>query len=65
MKRYGNLWERIVRWENLILAARKASRSKRDRRAVQYFDHYLEFMLVKLQRELQEGTYTPGGFSTH
>lgn len=65
MKRYGNLWDRIISWENLVLAARKAQRGKRDRDSVQRFNFRQENELLRLQRELQNHTYRPGKFSTH
>jgi RNA-directed DNA polymerase len=65
MKRYGGLWQRLVSWENLLLAARKARRGKRDRPCVQQFEFNQENQLLALQRELVEGTYRPGGFTTH
>ena len=65
MKRYGNLWDQVVSWDNLILAARKARRGKRDRVAVQRFEFDLERQLLALGQELKEGTYRPGGFTTH
>jgi len=65
MKRYGNLWDGIISWENLVLAARKAQRGKRDRDSVQRFNFRQESELLTLQRELQSHTYRPGGFRTH
>lgn len=65
MKRYGNLWPSFVSWENLLLAARKARRGKRDRPVVRDFDFDLERNLLDLQRELDSGNYRPGKFSTH
>ena len=65
MKRYGGLWERVIAWENLRLAARKARRGKRDRACVQHFEFDLEKNLLALRLELAEGTYRPGPFSTH
>ena len=65
MKRYGNLWEKLVSWDNLLRAARKARRGKRDRAAVQRFEFDVETNLLAIQRELSEGTYRPGGFTTH
>lgn len=65
MKRYGNLWDRIISWENLVLAARKAQRGKRDRDSVQRFNFRQESELLTLQRELQNHTYRPGLFRTH
>jgi hypothetical protein len=65
VRRYGGLWDRLVSWENLLLAARKARRGKRDRACVQRFEFDLERKLLALQRELCEGTYRPGPFRTH
>ncbi len=65
MKRYGGLWEQVVSWDNMLLAARKARRGKRDRAAVQRFEFDLERQLLSLQRRLVDGVYRPGGFSTH
>jgi retron-type reverse transcriptase len=65
MKRYGNLWERIVCWENLVLASRKAQRGKRRRVAVQLFNFDLEHELLVVQRELDSGDYRPGLFRSH
>lgn len=65
MKRYGNLWERIITWENLVLGARKAQRGKRDRLSVQSFNFNQERELLKVQRELRDGSYRPGQFRTH
>ena len=65
MKRVGNLWQSVVAWENLLLAARKAQRSKPDRASVQRFNFNQEGELLTLQRELCDGTYRPGPFTTH
>lgn len=65
MKRYGGLWEQVLSWPNLVEAARKAARGKRNRLAVQRFNFGQEFELLRLWRELENGTYRPGGFRTH
>lgn len=65
MKRHGDLWDRLVGWDNLFLAARKARRGKRSREVVQRFEFGLERHLLRLQRQLQDGTYRPGTFTTH
>lgn len=46
-------------------AARKARRGKRDRAAVRRFEFDQEYMLLRLARELEDGTYRPGAFRTH
>ena len=65
MKRYGGLWEHVVSWDNLLLAARKARRGKRDRACVQRFEFNLEGELLRLSDELCSGDYRPGLFRTH
>ena len=56
MKRYGNLWEKIIAFENLYEAHRKAKKGKRYRASVLDFSHNLETELLKLQRDLQTQT---------
>lgn len=65
MKRYGALWQKLVSWENLVLAARKARRGKRSRVSVQAFSFAEEDQLLRIQRELETGTFRPGEFRTH
>jgi hypothetical protein len=65
MKRYGDLWDRLVAWDNLLLAARKARRGKRTSEVVRRFEFHREWYLLRLQRELQDGSYLPGRFTTH
>ena len=65
MKRYNGLWPRVVAWENLLLAARKARRGKRSRSAVQRFEFRREAELLRLQDELLRATYHPGPFRAH
>ena len=62
MKRVGNLWPRLVRFENLLAAASQAQRGKRFRRAVARFNFRLEPELFRLQEELTAKTYRPGAF---
>ncbi|MGK7873887.1 MAG: reverse transcriptase domain-containing protein [Xenococcaceae cyanobacterium] len=64
MKRWGNLWSKIVEFENLLLASRKAQKSKRFRDNVLDFNYNLEGNLLKLQKELQNQTYQPGDYRT-
>jgi retron-type reverse transcriptase len=65
MKRYGQLWEQLIAWPNLLRAARKAQRGKRDRHAVQHFNFTLEVQLLRLSSELIDGRYRPGAFRSH
>ena len=65
MRRYGDLWDSFVRWDNLILAAHKARRGKRHRPVVRRFEFHRERELLRLQRELQADAWRPGPFTTH
>ncbi len=65
MKRHGGLWDDLVRWDNLILAARKARRGKRQNPTVQRFEFKREYELLRLRSELIDGSYRPGAFHTH
>ena len=64
MKRVGHLFEQITSWPNLWLAAYKARRGKRARPNVQWFEFHREWELLRLQRELTAGSYTPSGYRT-
>ena len=61
-KQYTNLFPEIVDFGNLWLAWRKASRGKRGRQATAGFEMTLEDQLIRLQRELKDQTYRPGGY---
>jgi retron-type reverse transcriptase len=65
VRRYGDLWGPFLSWDNLLLAARKARRGKRDRPVVQRFEFRREAELLRLQRELEDGAWQPGPFATH
>ncbi|MDF5733613.1 MAG: RNA-directed DNA polymerase [Rhizonema sp. PD38] len=62
MKRYGNLYSQIVSFENIIIAAKKAQRSKRFRENVLAFNDNLEAELAKLKEELVIKNYQPGNY---
>lgn len=62
MSRIDDLWPRVVSFENLLSAYRKARRGKRERSAVAEFGLDLERELLSLQRELQDGSYRPGAY---
>lgn len=62
MKRIGGLWESVVSFDNLYLAWRKARRGKADRPAVARFALDLEHNLLRLQQQLIERAYQPGGY---
>jgi len=62
MKRYGNFFDRLVSFENLMLAARKAFRGKRHRNVVAGFYFNLENEVIDLKNELITDSYVPRNF---
>lgn len=57
-----NLWDRLVTWDNLLLAAQGASRGKGYRAEVLRFNYRLEENLLDLQRRLLAGEWYPGHY---
>ncbi len=64
MKRFGNLWPRVVGFDALWRAGRKARRGKRLRADVGEFEYQLERNLWRLHDELVNHDYRPGAFHT-
>jgi len=64
LKRRAALLERIIRFDNLLRAAGRAARGKRERPTVARFEFHLERELLALQEELAAGGYRPGAFFT-
>ncbi len=62
MKRIGNLFEEVIRYENLMLAAHKASRRKKMKTSVARFNFHLESEIIDLQEELSGGRYRPHAY---
>jgi RNA-directed DNA polymerase len=58
----GILFPRVINWENLLLAYRKAARGKRGRLAAATFEFQVADRLLALQDELVAGTYRPGPY---
>jgi hypothetical protein len=61
-KRYDNLFPGLVRFTNLWQAYRQAARGKRGKPPVAAFELDLEANLLRLQAELSDRTYRPGGY---
>lgn len=57
-----HLWEKVLEWDNLVLAAREASRHKRCYDAVLRFNARLEDNLIYLREQLRSGQWRPGPF---
>lgn len=62
MRRTGRLFDRLVSFENLLLAAHRARTGKRSRPASAAFQYDLEGELFRLQEELEAGTWRPGTY---
>ena len=56
--------EQLCNWENMLLAYRNASRGKRGRQTTASFEMLLSDNLLELQKELEEQTYRPGGYTS-
>jgi RNA-directed DNA polymerase len=64
MKRIGNLWHKIIGFENLLTASKKAQKGKRFQENVLRFNYDLEAELFDIRDELMEKTYQPGEYKT-
>lgn len=62
MKRHRNFFDRLVTFENLLLAFKKALRGKKARHAAASFYFNLENALLDLRNELITGIYQPLDF---
>lgn len=62
MKRLGDCWDKLISFENLLLAYRKARRGKGRSVEVARFGLDLEKELFLLQQELVHGVYQPGDY---
>jgi retron-type reverse transcriptase len=59
LKRYGYLFDKVVSFDNLLLASKKAFKGKKDKSRIAEFYFNLENELIELQKELKLKTYTP------
>ena len=64
MKTYKNLFPGIISFENLLCAAHKAARGKRENPCVMLFFFKLEENLLHLQDQLVSGYYGTGAYRT-
>ncbi len=64
MKTYKNLYRQITAFENMLEAAQKAQKGKRNRPDAVRFFFKLEDNLFQLQRELEDQTYHPSKYKT-
>ena len=64
MKRYGNLYPQVIKFENILLASRQAQKGKRFRDNILEFNYNLETELIRLQQKLTDKSYQPGAYRT-
>lgn len=64
MKRFGNLFEKIATFDNLLAAFYKARKGKRRKENVAAFEVNLEWELLRLLEELKTDAYRPGSYRT-
>jgi hypothetical protein len=64
MKRYGNLWDSMISFENLLRAAERARRGKRFRPPAARCFFNLARELLRLHEELFAKIYRPGPYRT-
>jgi len=62
MKRVKHLWERVCTFANIAAGAREAMRGKRGKLPGARFFSDWENEVVRLERELRDGTYRPGPY---
>ena len=58
------MYQRLISWENLLLAYQRAAKGKRGHANVAAFEYRLEDHLWQLQRELEAQTYRPGPYAS-
>ena len=63
MKRHGNLWDKIVDYDNLYAAYKAASKGKSKRREVIEFNKDVERNIKKIQELLTSGLYTTSRYT--
>ena len=63
-RRYDKLFDRIATFQALWAAARRAIKGKRNKLVPTAFMANLETEVLRLERELRDGSYRPGGYVT-
>ena len=64
MKRFGNLYDRIISMDNLVLADKKARRGKKKNYGVKLFDEHREENLNLLRSILLNNAYHTSEYHT-
>lgn len=64
MKTYKNLWDKFISIENFDLAVKKAIKSKKSKRSVQYFLAHRTELIEKLRDDLIRGKFKTSQYQT-
>lgn len=64
MKTYRTLYPQIVSFRNLLDAFYKARKGKRSKQGVAAFEYNLERELLRLEQELRQESWHPGGYTS-
>jgi RNA-directed DNA polymerase len=64
LKRHGNLWKKVINYDNLFLAYKKAKKGKSTRDSVIDFEKDIEGNLKKLQQSLVDKTFTTSPYKS-
>lgn len=63
MKTYKNVWDEFISMENLLVAAKKAVKSKKNKKQTKRFLAHQERMLLQLQQVLKRGHFKTSGYN--
>jgi len=63
MKRYNNLFDQIISFENILRATQKARKGKRYKASTAYFEYNLEENIFNIINQLKSKTYKPGSYN--
>lgn len=64
MKRYGNLFDKIIHKQNLLNAHKNAKRGKSKYRAVKYVEENLTFCINQINKDLRDRNYKTSEYKT-
>ncbi len=62
MKRQNNLFEKVISFQNILKASKKARRGKRYKASTAAFEYNLESNLLRIIEVLKNKTYVPGAY---
>lgn len=63
MKRHKDLFDKVVSFNNLLLATKKASKGKKMKKSIASFYFDMENEIINLKTELENGSYHPRDYT--